>query len=77
MFTDEFIKHAEKDIYFRNVHFFLKRVKDVARVKNVTQIRKNLFTCLHNLVLQWNIFELSKKIKNLLRFEDEIEFWEK
>ncbi len=29
--TKEFIEHAEKNIYFRNVHFFLERVKNVAK----------------------------------------------
>ncbi len=52
MSTNEFIKHAKKDTYFKNVHLFLERVKNVARVKNVTQIRKNLFTCLRKLALQ-------------------------
>jgi hypothetical protein len=50
--TEEFIEHAEKNIYFRNVHLFLKRVKDVAKVKNAAQIRENLFTCLRELTLQ-------------------------
>ncbi len=50
--TEEFIEHAEKDIYFRNVHLFLKRVKDVTKVKNAAQIEENLFTCLRELTLQ-------------------------
>jgi hypothetical protein len=49
---EEFIEHAEKDIYFRDVHLFLKRVKDVTKVKNAAQIRENLFTCLRDLTLQ-------------------------
>jgi hypothetical protein len=50
--TEEFIEHAEKNIYFRDVHLFLKRVKDVAKVKDAAQIRENLFTCLRELTLQ-------------------------
>jgi hypothetical protein len=50
--TEEFIEHAKKNIYFRNVHLFLKRVKDVAKMKNAAQIRENLFTCLRELALQ-------------------------
>jgi hypothetical protein len=76
-FTSEFIEHAEKDIYFRDVHFFLKRVKNVVKIKNVAQIRKNLFICLRKLALQWYTFKLFENTKNLLRFENEIEFWEK
>jgi hypothetical protein len=76
-FTKEFIKHVDKDIYFRNVHLFLKRVKDVIRVKNVNQVRKNLFICLRELTLQWYISKLSENIKNLLKYDNEIEYWEK
>jgi hypothetical protein len=50
--TEKFIEHAEKDIYFRDVHFFLKRVKNVARIKNSAQMKENLFTCLKDLALQ-------------------------
>jgi hypothetical protein len=50
--TEKFIEHAEKNIYFRDVHFFLERIKDVAKIKNAAQIRKNLFTCLRELTLQ-------------------------
>jgi hypothetical protein len=75
--TEEFIEHAEKNIYFRNVHLFLKRVKNVIKMKNVNQIRKNLFICLRDLALQWYTFELFENIKNLLRYDNEIEFWEK
>ncbi len=75
--TEEFIEHAEKNIYFRNVHFFLKRIKNVAKVKNAAQIRENLFTCLRDLTFQWYIFELSENIKNLLRYDNEMKYWEK
>jgi hypothetical protein len=71
-FTNEFIKHAEKNIYFRNVHLFLERVKNVIRMKNVNQVRKNLFICLRELTLQWYKFELFENIKNLLRYDNEI-----
>jgi hypothetical protein len=74
---EEFIEHAEKNIYFRNVHLFLKRVKDVAKVKDAAQIRKNLFTCLRELTLQWYIFELFENIKNLLRYDNDVEYWKK
>jgi hypothetical protein len=76
-FTKKFIKHVEKNIYFRDVHLFLKRVKDVTKVKDVAQIRKNLFTCLQELALQWYISKLSENIKNLLKYDNEIEYWKK
>jgi hypothetical protein len=76
-FTEKFIEHVKKDIYFRNVHLFLKRVKNVIRVKNVNQVRQNLFICLRNLTLQWYISESSENIKNWLRYDNEIEYWKK
>ncbi len=75
--TEEFIEHAEKDIYFRNVHLFLKRVKDVTKIKNAAQIRENLFTCLRGLTLQWYTSELSENTKDLLRYDNGVEYWEK
>ncbi len=50
--TEEFMKHAEENIYFKNVYLFLKRMKNVAKMKNAAYIRKNLFTCLRDFTLQ-------------------------
>ncbi len=68
--TEEFMKHAEENIYFKNVYLFLKRMKNVAKMKNAAYIRKNLFTCLRDFTLQWYIFELFENIKNLLRYDN-------
>jgi hypothetical protein len=76
-FTKEFIEHAEKNIYFRDVHLFVERIKNVAKIKNAAQIRENLFTCLRELALQWYIFELFENIKNLLKYDNDVEYWEK
>jgi hypothetical protein len=46
-------------------------------MKNVMQVKENLFTCLRELTLQWYTFELSENIKDLLRLKNEIEFWER
>ncbi len=59
------------------MYLFLKRVKDVARVKNAAQIRKNLFTCLRELALQWYIFKSFKNIKNLLKYDNDVKYWKK
>ncbi len=32
-FTDDFMQHAEKNTYFRNVHFFIDRVKNIIVIK--------------------------------------------
>lgn len=77
IYTRDLMKNAKKDIYFRDVHLFLERVKDHARIKNSALIRKNLFTCLRDLTLQWYTSELSKNIKNLLRLDKVVKFWKK
>ena len=33
------IEHIDKSTFFRNIHIFVDRVKDVARVKNNTLLR--------------------------------------
>ena len=40
--NDEFIEYIEKNIYFRNVHLFIERVKNLTVVKNVDKIWNNL-----------------------------------
>ena len=42
MYIDALIKHVEKDIYFRDVHLFLDRVKQFMFIKEVEMIRENL-----------------------------------
>jgi hypothetical protein len=65
----------QKKIFtFEMFIFLLKRVKNVTRIKNSAQVNENLFTCLINLALQWYIFELFENIKNLLKYDNEIEF---
>jgi hypothetical protein len=75
--TEECIEHAEKNIYFKNVHLFLKLVKNVIKIKNVNKVRKNLFICLRDLTLSWYISELFKNIKNLLELKNKVEFWKR
>ena len=49
---DQVMKHAKKDIYFRNVHMFIKRTKNIATIQSDQYVRDNLFTCLRKAVLQ-------------------------
>jgi hypothetical protein len=75
--TEKFIEHTEKNIYFKDVKFFLKRMKNVAKVKHAAQIRENLFTCLKELTLQWYTSKLFENIKNLLRYDNDVRYWKK
>ena len=48
MYDDKFVKnetaieHIEKETYFRDVHLFVERTRDIAMIKNVEMIRENL-----------------------------------
>ena len=35
------MKHINKDIYFRDVHLFIERARNVITIKNVELIREN------------------------------------
>ena len=50
--TDLVMKHAEKNTYIRNIHVFIDRLKDVAKVKILVMIRNNLQLCLRDSALK-------------------------
>ena len=58
MYNDKFvkneiiIKHIDEETYFRNVHLFVERVRDMIVIKNVEVIRENLWMSLYNIVLK-------------------------
>ena len=62
------IKHIGKSIFFRDIHVFVDRVKDVARVKGDTLLRQNLQICLRGSALAWFITELIKNNKRLVTY---------
>ena len=55
------IEHVDKNIYFRDVHVFIKRVKNMTTIKSAEMMRKNLYFCLRNVALEWYTFILSEK----------------
>ena len=48
MYNDKFVKnettieHIGKETYFRDVHLFVERVRDLVLIKNVEMIREDL-----------------------------------
>ena len=48
---DNVIEHSKKDIYFRNVHVFIERIKDMSQIKSEAIVRNNLYTCLRKTAL--------------------------
>ena len=67
------IEHAGKSTFFRDIHVFLDRVKDVARAKGDTLLRQNLQICLRGAALAWFTTELTEDTKRLVTYN--IEEW--
>ena len=74
-FIDNAIEHSEKDIYFRNVHVFIERIKDMSQIKSEAIVRNNLYTCLRETALTWYTSNLEKNQKRLVKLDDEVEKW--
>ena len=73
--TGNAIEHSEKDIYFRNVHVFIERIKNMTQIKDDILIRNNLYSCLRDIALAWYTSNLSDDHKRLIKFDIEIDEW--
>ena len=49
------IKHIDKNIYFKNIHFFIKCIKNISIIKNSKFIKNNLYIYFRDLILIWYI----------------------
>jgi hypothetical protein len=67
--------HAKKDIYYRNVHVFIKRIKKMIIVLESEMIKKNLSFCLRESVLMWHTIELFDVSKRILSYEENVDEW--
>ena len=74
---DNAIEHSDKDIYFRDVHIFIERIKDIAQIKDEISIRNNLYTCLRDTALTWYTFNLRDDQKRLIKLKKNVEEWVK
>ena len=72
---DQIMKHAKKNTYFRNVHFFIERVKNIAIIQSEQHVRNNLFTCFRESALQWYTSKIFSKTKQLIRYKERIDHW--
>ena len=50
--TASAVEHAGKDTYFRDVHVFIEKIKDMATIKEAEMVRNNLYTCLRGTALE-------------------------
>jgi hypothetical protein len=61
------VVQIERDLYYKNVYFFVKRVKDVVIMFDVEVVRTNLLTCLRESTQIWYTEKLSDLKKKTLR----------
>jgi hypothetical protein len=69
------VTHAEKDIYYRDVHVFVEKVKKMIIVLESETIRKNLSTWLRESVLMWHIAKLFDVFRRILFYEKNVDEW--
>ena len=50
--TTSFIKHTRKNIYFRDVHMFIEKVKNMIFIKRNEAVKTNLYNRLKSIVLK-------------------------
>ena len=66
--TASAIEHSGKSTFFRDIHVFVDRVKDVARAKGDVLLRQNLQICLRGTALAWFTTELTENDKRLVTY---------
>ncbi len=70
------VVQVNRDLYYRNVYLFVKRVKNVVIMSDVDAVRTNLSTCLKESTQVWYTEELSDLEKKTLRIlEEEVDHW--
>ena len=67
------IEHAEKNIYFWNIHIFVKWVKNIIIVKDFELIRNNFYTCFKKIALKWYTFTLIKEMKFYVKHNNDFD----
>ena len=59
------IINLSKHVFYRNVHAFLNRLKNVSVIRKEDKLRVVIFQCLRNIALIWHstkLFDVEKKI---------------
>ena len=72
---DDDMKHFDKNIFFRDVHNFIDRIKNIVIIKDDKLVRNNLYTCFKDHVFKWwnSIFIFEQK--RLIKLSEDIEEW--
>jgi hypothetical protein len=74
-FIDEAVIHANKNIYYRDVHVFVERIKKMIIILESEMIKKNLSSCLRESVLMWHTVELFDVSRRILFYEENVNEW--
>ena len=70
------MEHAGKNIYFRDVHMLVNRVKYITIIKKDKLVQDNFYTCFKNKTLYWWNSVLFPRQKRLMKFEKNVNEWE-
>jgi DNA-binding transcriptional MerR regulator len=74
-FIDEAVIHANKNIYYRNVHVFVERIKKMIIMLESKMIKKNLSSCFRESILMWHIAKLFDVSRRNLFYEENMNEW--
>ena len=72
---DNVIEHFDKNTYFRDIHIFIERIKNIAQIKDDTIVRNNLYICLRKTILTWYTSNLEKNQKRLIKLSNKMNEW--
>ena len=72
---EQIMKHANKNTYFRDVHLFIERARNIATIHENQNVRDNLFTSFRESALQCYTSKISSETKQLIRYEKRIDHW--
>jgi hypothetical protein len=70
------VVQVERNLYYRNVYLFVKRIKNVVIMSETDAVRINLSTCLRDSTQVWYIENLSDlKKKTLCTLDEDADHW--
>ena len=72
---EKILTHSKKDIYYKNVHVFVEKIKEMIIIFDVEQIRRNLFFCLKDTIFMWHTIELLNITRRILIYEKNVNEW--
>ena len=73
--TDELIEHTDKNTYFRDVSYFIDRIKNMTEVKKIEVVRQNLYICFRDIALVWYITIFTEDQKRLVKLNNDVDEW--